>query len=149
MSLAAHLQGQRARLEHLVSLLREEQQLLARDRVDGERLGHIAGEKQEQLAAIDSFEAQRRAAQQRLGYAQGRAGAEQAAREAGCLPVWQGIDRLAQDAAHLNTLNGELVHMRLDHNQRMLNFLREAAGSHLYGPDGQSRKNQGQVNSRA
>lgn len=149
MSLARHLQGQRARMEELVALLGSERQLLADGRVDGEALARIAADKQQHLSAIDRFESQRRQAQDRLGYGSDRAGAERAAREAGCLPQWQAIDSLARDAARLNRVNGELVHMRLEHNQRMLNFLREAAGSSLYGPDGHSRRHSGQVDSRA
>lgn len=149
MSLEQHLALQVQRLEQLTRLLTDEQQALSQARVDGPLLSQLATEKQALLTLLESAESQRRQAQLRLGYGQDLAGAEQAARDAGCLPLWHSLQERAQRIARLNSLNGSLISHRLRHNQRMLNVLNEAAGQSLYGPDGQARKNGGRLASKA
>ncbi|GAA3540448.1 flagellar protein FlgN [Zobellella aerophila] len=149
MSLDRHLALQVQRLEQLAQLLTDEQQALSQARVDGPLLSRLAVEKQALLTQLEGAEAQRRQAQLRLGYGKDMEGAEQAAREAGCLPLWHALQDNAQRIARLNSLNGTLIGQRLQHNQRMLNFLHEAAGQSLYGPDGQARKNGGKLASQA
>ncbi|WP_116366400.1 flagella synthesis protein FlgN [Parahaliea mediterranea] len=149
MSLEPHLQAQRLQLEQLVALLHSEQSLLTQSQVDGAALDEVAADKQRQLVSLDSFEARRRGAQARLGYAPGREGARAAADDAGCLPLWQSIDQLASEARQLNQTNGELIQLRLENNQRLLNALRESAGNSLYGPDGQAHRRPARVDSRA
>ena len=61
---------------------------------------------------------------------------------------WASIRERADQAARLNRTNGVLIGIRLEHNQRMLNFIEEAAGKGLYGPDGQARAAGGHVSSR-
>ncbi|TKD38214.1 flagella synthesis protein FlgN [Azotobacter chroococcum] len=100
----------------------------------------LAAAKQALLGELEHLESQRSNAQIKLGYGAGRRGAEQAAREAGCLPAWQQLLELASHAQLLNRLNGDAIRTRLGHNQRILNFLHEAAGHSLYGPDGRSRR---------
>jgi flagellar biosynthesis protein FlgN len=58
----------------------------------------------------------------------------------GSLPVWREIRKLAAQAQHLNTTNGELINSGMRHNQQALNALHNAAKSAagLYGPDGQA-----------
>lgn len=148
MSLQQHLESQQARLERLRVLLTREQGLLTEGQVNSEELADIASEKQQELAAIEAFESQRRKAQQQLGYGTDRAGAQRAASVAGCAELWLAMEQLATEVARLNRLNGKLIHLRLENNQRMLNFLREAAGAGLYGPDGQAGRRVGQVDSR-
>lgn len=140
MSLARHLARQSAAVAQLIRLLESEAQLLAAGRVDGERCSELAAAKQLQLDAIEQLESQRRLAQQRLGYGDDHAGAERAAADAGCPAAWQQLLELARRAQQLNRLNGEHIRTRLEHNQRMLNFLHEVGGKGLYGPDGQSRQ---------
>lgn len=137
MSLAGHLQSQKTRLEELVDLLREERQLLVAGRVEGDRLAALAGEKQHCLARIEQSEPQPAGT--------GRADTGLAAREAGCAALWRATQQIAGEAARLNTLNGDLIQLRLTHNQRMLNVLREATSKLPYGPDGQSGRRSGQV----
>jgi flagella synthesis protein FlgN len=148
VSLEQHLENQKARLERLRVLLTREQGLLTEGQVNSEELATIASEKQRELAEIEAFELQRRKAQQRLGYGVGRTGARQAASQAGCPQLWSTIEQLASEVSRLNQLNGKLIHLRLENNQRMLNFLQEAAGAGLYGPDGQAGLRVGQVDSR-
>ncbi|HEX5678740.1 MAG TPA: flagellar protein FlgN [Alcanivorax sp.] len=149
MSLADHLERHRARLETLLGLLDEERGLLRDGVVDGDGLARVAQAKQQHFQALERFETQRRQVQRRLGYEDNRAGDERAAMDAGCAALWSAIRDQADQAARLNRTNGVLIGIRLEHNQRMLNFIEETAGKGLYGPDGQARAAGGQVNSRA
>lgn len=58
-------------------------------------------------------------------------------------PQWSEIRKLAEQAQHLNNINGELIQSRMRHNQQALGVLynssKSAAG--LYGPDGQANIN--------
>lgn len=140
MSLAKHLEIQHRALQDFVDLLEREQRLLAEADVDGQQLLEVADGKRSVLGEIERLETLRTRAQGKLGYPEGRSGAEQAARDAGYLAAWQQLHDTAQRAQTLNQLNGEVVRMRLEQNQRILNFLNEAAGKPLYGPNGQSRR---------
>lgn len=139
MSLAKHLARQSATLAQFTRLLRDEQHALAQGNVNGQLLAELAVGKQALLEALEQLEAQRRHAQLRLGYGDDRQGATRAAADAGCEAAWQQLLVDARRAHQLNRLNGESIRTRLELNQRMLNFLREASGNGLYGPDGQSR----------
>ncbi|MBG12639.1 MAG: flagellar protein FlgN [Alcanivorax sp.] len=148
MSLAEHLERHRARLDALIGLLDEERQLLRNGGVDGDGLARVAQAKQEQFQALERFETQRRQVQRRLGYDDDRAGDARAAADADCAGLWESIRERADQVARLNRTNGLLIGIRLEHNQRMLNFIEEAAGKGLYGPDGQARAAGGHVSSR-
>lgn len=54
--------------------------------------------------------------------------------------VWSEIQKLAAQAQHLNSTNGELINTRMRHNQQALSALQNASQSAaaLYGPDGQA-----------
>ncbi len=55
------------------------------------------------------------------------------------LPVWHEIRQLATHAQHMNHTNGELIQVKMRHNQQTLTMLHNATHSAngLYGPDGQ------------
>lgn len=54
------------------------------------------------------------------------------------LPIWKKILVLAKRSQHLNHTNGELIQMKLRHNQQSLVVLSNAVNkANLYGPDGQ------------
>jgi flagellar biosynthesis protein FlgN len=54
------------------------------------------------------------------------------------LAIWQNILALAKRSQQLNRANGELIQMKLRHNQQSLAVLSNAANkANLYGPDGQ------------
>lgn len=56
-----------------------------------------------------------------------------------CLPVWQEILTLVGRAKQLNNTNGELIQIKLRHNQQTLTVLSNAVNkANLYGPDGQT-----------
>lgn len=150
MSLVKHLARQSATVAHFIRLLETEIQLLTQGKVDGQRLNELAADKQALLGEIEQLETQRQYAQSRLGYGSGHQGAARAAADAGCLATWQHLLEQASRAQQLNRLSGETIRNRLEHNQRMLNFLHEAAGKSLYGPDGQARRGSlGNIDSRA
>lgn len=140
MSLARHLSLQCDLLERFLARLEEEQQALAQGSVDGAKLQALAAEKQTLLSEIERMETQRQHAQRRLGYASGPQGSACAAEDAGCPGQWQKLIELATRVRLLNRLNGETIRQRMAHNQRILNFLHEAADRNLYGPDGQARR---------
>lgn len=55
-----------------------------------------------------------------------------------CLPVWEAIITLAKRASQINQINGELIQMKLRHNQQSLTVLSNAVNkANLYGPNGQ------------
>lgn len=148
-TLANHLQRHHHGLETLVALLTDERELLAQGDIDGELLAGVAARKQHTLAELECFETRRRQVQARLGYPDDRDGDEQAAREAGCLTLWQTIRAGAERARHLNQLNGDLIGLRLESNRRLLDTLQTLTGQGLYGPDGQARGGGGGLSSRA
>lgn len=55
------------------------------------------------------------------------------------LPAWHEIRQLATHAQHMNRTNGELIQVKMRHNQQALTMLHNATHSAngLYGPDGQ------------
>lgn len=149
MSLRNHLQYQLERMQTMETLLKKEQSLLGEGKIDGPALESVAKEKQALFAELEQSELKRRKAQERLGYSLDREGSERAAADSDCSELWQALILATESVAHLNTLNGELIQHRLQHNQQMLNILRDAAGSSLYGPDGQSKKSIPRVSSKA
>jgi flagella synthesis protein FlgN len=55
------------------------------------------------------------------------------------LPTWHEILKMAIQAQHMNRTNGELIQVKMRHNQQTLTMLHNATHSvnGLYGPDGQ------------
>lgn len=54
------------------------------------------------------------------------------------LALWQQIRALAEQSQQINKVNGELIQMKLRHNQQSLAALSQAVHkADLYGPDGQ------------
>jgi flagella synthesis protein FlgN len=54
------------------------------------------------------------------------------------VPIWQEIRGLAERARQLNLSSGELIQMKLRHNQQALTVLGKASSkANLYGSDGQ------------
>ncbi|MHB0775291.1 flagella synthesis protein FlgN [Halomonas sp. WWR20] len=144
------LRRQKAALESFVALLDEEHLQLAQGQIDGEALSRLAADKQRIAAEMEEYEQARLAAQRASGHGEGLRGAERAAQESQCLDDWGDMRTLAEQARQKNRMNGLMINMRLEHNQKAINFLSEAAGSTLYGPTGQSRrKGFGGISSRA
>lgn len=146
MSLAKLLEAQQQRLTALISLLESERQLLAEASIDGQALADIAQQKQERLDRLEATETLRQRVQQRLGYADGLAGAHDAARGAGCLESWEQTLEQTRHAERLNALNGQLVAMRMEQNKRLLDFIHQAAEKTLYGASGRVGAQPGRLN---
>lgn len=54
------------------------------------------------------------------------------------LALWKEVNSLAKNARQINLTNGELIQMKLRHNQQSLTALSNAVNkANLYGPDGQ------------
>lgn len=149
MALTRILEAQLAALEQLQSALLQEQQLLGEARADGDALQHAATEKQALFQQLEQLDQQRRAQQHQAQLPDTAEGARQLAEGHELGVLWRQILQAGHRAAHLNQLNGELIQHRLEHNQNMLNIIRDTAGAALYGPDGQSSPIARRLNSRA
>ncbi|WP_163559803.1 flagellar protein FlgN [Halomonas sp. NO4] len=136
-SLAKLLQEQQHRLDTLVDLLDAERRLLAEAEIDGEALAEIAQKKQARLEQLEAAETLRQRVQQRLSYPAGLAGAHDAARDADCLAAWEQILERTREAERMNGVNGQLIHMRMSQNKRLLDVIHDAAEKTLYGATGQ------------
>jgi flagella synthesis protein FlgN len=133
--LKTHLETERDALRAFAALLQTEQELLVAENVH--RLQELAEQKSRaatQLAALiqNRLDALRSAGVSELG-------AWLADHAPDMLPVWHDIQQLSQQAQRLNSVNGELIQVRLRHNQQALAALNAAAGESamLYGRDGQ------------
>ncbi|MDI5987321.1 flagellar protein FlgN [Halomonas sp. M4R5S39] len=149
MSLARLLNDQRERLATLVVLLEEELEALTVGQIDGNRLARIAAEKQALLAELERREQLRRQVQRRLGYRDGHQGAREAASDADCLAGWDATLDATERADRLNGLAGQLLAMRLSHNQRMLDFIHAVSEKTLYDPRGRPGRQPGRLNASA
>lgn len=60
------------------------------------------------------------------------------AQDQAAYPIWQEVIALSERARHLNQTSGELIQLKLRHNQQALLVLDNATSkSNVYGPDGQ------------
>lgn len=143
------LSVQQTHLQQLTDLLAQEQELLGVGSIDGKALETIAKEKAQHFSALQENEQKRRTLQTNQGLGERREGADKLAQIAGCTDTWQKILELAREVSRQNQLNGELIQHRLQHNQQMLNIIREAAGTPLYGADGKSTTGGSRISSKA
>ncbi|HAA45461.1 MAG: hypothetical protein XD36_0600 [Halomonas sp. 54_146] len=149
MSLANLLTDQQHRLDALMSLLSSEQNLLTQGDVDGDALAKVALEKQALLVELERIETMRRDVQKRLGYAEGAKGARTAANDAGCQAAWESLLEKSERAARMNELAGQMLSVRMKHNQAMLDYIRQIAEKTLYKPDGRNSAQPGRINASA
>lgn len=149
MSLARLLTDQKTRLSKLIALMENEQHLLTQGSIDGNRLVELADDKQALLSELDDMESLRHRVQQRLGYADGSAGARQAAIDAGCRADWQTLLEQSERVARMNELTGQMLSLRMQHNQKMLDYIRQIAEKTLYKPDGRNSAQSGRINASA
>lgn len=149
MSLDRLLHAQVERLTSLTQLLEQEQQQLTQGSVDGEALTQLAQQKQALLDDIERAERLRRDVQKRLGYVDGLEGARQAADDAGCASSWTALLSKSEQTARLNALTGEMLTLRMTHNQNMLDYIRQIAEKTLYKPDGRNSAQSGRLNTSA
>lgn len=149
MSLERLLKHQHDALTTLQDLLQDEQALLLAARVDGEALNAVAAQKQEALARLDRLDEARRSGLRKLGYDEGPAGANKAARDLACETSWAAVRELAERVGHLNRVNGTLIHQRMSHNLNALKMLTEMRARTPYGEDGRLAPSRSQISSSA
>ncbi len=137
-SLLAALAAEHGALIGFVALLEREQQMLVNGLND--ELQKLSGQKSTDAIQLN------RLAQARLSilqknipqpnFASINTWLETHSQE--CLIIWQKTLLLAKRAQQLNHANGELIQMKLRHNQQSLAVLSSAVNkANIYGPDGQ------------
>ena len=149
MSLARLLHNQQERMDTLITLMEKEQSLLTQGDIDGDALATLAHEKQALLSELDRMESLRRDVQSRLGYEDGITGAKQAAKDANCQSDWQQLLVKSERVARMNELTGQMLSLRMKHNQQMLDYIRQIAEKTLYKPDGRNSAQPGRINASA
>lgn len=121
------------------AILRQEQRLLTENSID--QLLPLAEKKSTHALHLNEVaEGRRRLMQKSLPVLE--SAAIQAWLTQNCvqgLALWQEIRVMAEQAQQLNHINGELIQMKLRHNQQTLTVLSHAVNkANLYGPDGQT-----------
>ena len=136
--LLAALTAERAALLSFVDLLEREQGMLVENRTD--RLLEQSEQKSNASFGLNELaEARRSLLQENLPKLSADAiHAWLAAHNPQGLAVWHEVLALAERAQQLNRTNGELIQIKLRHNQQSLAVLSNAVKkANLYGPDGQ------------
>lgn len=122
-----------------VALLECEQGMLAEN--PGDQLLELAAQKTSAALGLNRLTQECRTQLQEHIPQAGGAGPIQAwlgAHSPEALAIWLKILNLAKRSQQLNRANGELIQMKLRHNQLSLAILSNAANkASLYGPDGQ------------
>ncbi|AQU84566.1 MULTISPECIES: flagella synthesis protein FlgN [unclassified Halomonas] len=149
MSLSRVLIDQQHRLDELAALLSREQAQLTKGDIDGEVLTEIAHTKQNLLVELERIENMRRSVQKRLGYEDGASGALAAATDANCKTAWESLLEKSERVARMNELTGQMLSLRMQHNQQMLDYIRKIAEKTLYRPDGRKNAQPGRINASA
>ena len=130
-----------ATVRQFVDLLKREQASLSTGSAD-ELLALIA-QKDKLAIQINSLAAQRNKSLDAEGFSPDRIGVEawcaKHPTEETASNAWTSILALANDARELNRLNGELIQIRLQYNNKALEALQGSKKAlDLYGPDGHS-----------
>lgn len=138
LQLLAAFSAEHAALQHFVALLEREQEMLVENRTD--QLLKLSEQKSGDALKLNEL-AQARRALLKNHLPQLDADAIRAwltTHNPEGLAVWQKILVLAEHASRVNRANGEVIQMKLRHNQQTLTVLSNAVNkANLYGPDGQ------------
>ncbi len=138
-NLLAALTEEHTALSNFVALLQQEQRMLMENSID--TLFTLAEQKSTHAANINQI------AQTRHGLLQALIPELTASNihdwlklnSKEGLKLWQDIRTLADQASELNRINGELIQIKLRHNQQLLGALSRAVNqANLYGPNGQT-----------
>ncbi|QEM83807.1 flagella synthesis protein FlgN [Halomonas binhaiensis] len=138
MNLSLLLDMQRQYLSQLLALLQEEQECLVQGQVDALHLVQLTDAKSSLQQALAKAESRRHQTQCQLNYSDDDHGALQIARDNGCEPIWLSIRQIAQEISRANRRNGELLQLRMDHNQHMLDHLHRIAAANVYHANGRA-----------
>lgn len=133
------LTTERAALQQFVALLEQEQALLLENST--EALLALSEHKSEQALTLNEMAEERRAQLKKIIPELTIPALQDwlASHTPQGLSLWTELRHMAEQAQHLNSINGELILMKLRHNQQTLNVLNNAANkANVYGPDGQT-----------
>ncbi|MGP5310483.1 flagellar export chaperone FlgN [Vreelandella alkaliphila] len=83
--------------------------------------------------------------QAKLRYADGALGAKQAANDA----TWESLLEKSERVSRMNELTGQMLSLRMKHNQEMLDYIRQIAEKTLYKPNGRNNAQPGRFNASA
>lgn len=138
-NLLAALTEEHAAVRSFVTLLQQEQQMLTENSID--TLPALAEQKSTHAANISQIAQKRHRLLQslipELTAAHILAWLKINSKEG--LELWQSLRLLADQASELNRINGELIQIKLRHNQQLLGALSRAVNqANLYGPNGQT-----------
>lgn len=138
-ALLAALNAERAALLSFVALLEREQGMLVEN--NAEQLLELSEKKSTEAIRLNELANIRRTLLKKYLPQLGVEAIRNwlSANNPESLSVWKEILVLAERAAQTNRTNGELIQMKLRHNQQALTALSNAANkANLYGPDGQT-----------
>lgn len=136
--LLAALTAEYTALLNFVALLEREQGMLVENRTD--RLLELSEQKSTDALSLNELAEMRRSLLQKKipEFSVDTTHAWLAAHNPQGWAVWHEVLALAERAQQLNRTNGELIQMKLRHNQQSLAVLSNAVNkANLYGPDGQ------------
>ncbi len=122
-TLHAALNDELASLERVISILHDEQEMLARARID--HLADIAENKSRAIAELEHFTAERRALMLARNIPDdGSAISDWLTRhEPALLETWETLIDLARQAAQYNRSNGQLISSREEANRALMSLL--------------------------
>ena len=138
-SLLAALTEEHTAVSNFVALLQQEQQMLTENSIDN--LAMLAERKSTHAVKINQLAQTRHRLLQalipELTAAHILDWLKLNSKEG--LELWQGLHTLADQARELNRINGELIQIKMRHNQQLLGALSRAVNqANLYGPNGQT-----------
>lgn len=141
----ARLGEELAKVREFITLLKREQELLAR--ADTDSLLPLVATKSDLSLQLADLSKSRESALQQRQLPAGRAGIDLWFDQGGT-PAdrhnWQQLLELAAQARALNETNGKLINLHMQHNQQAFNVLMVAANrAMIYGPDGQQKPGTG------
>lgn len=136
----ALLTGESGALHDFIALLRREQEMLSADNAESlaQVLVPLAEQKSNACRQLEDLGRQRQLFLSRYGLPGASADIQAwAAGRPPLLAAWQTLLQQAQQARDLNSQNGKLINLRMQHNQGALTVLLNAANRvPVYGPDG-------------
>ncbi len=135
--IATCLQLELAAAGVFLEILQKEQEALIEGKI--ERLEALTSDKTQMVGQLAELAERRNQSLASRGLGSDSKGMEAWLADAKPASSWRDLLQLAQAAQQLNQTNGEMIAVRLRHNQQALAALQGAAGAaSLYGPKGQT-----------
>ena len=135
----SQMHAERTALQAFIRLLETEQQALLNEQ--SEQIQALADNKVQMVQELTSLVNARRNGMLTRGikFEPGSMQTWLQTHSAINLPTWHEIQKMATHAQHMNRTNGELIQVKIRHNQQTLTMLHNATHNvnGLYGPDGQ------------